>query len=97
MPFWFFIIQYLIKKNKMFNMHPVNYWSSFIIILDMGIIINIFSLKYFSDPSITPLFVAVTITLMMDFYLGFLSSLVFAFYFSFLIGFPLKTFISLLL
>ncbi|WP_407081549.1 HDIG domain-containing metalloprotein [Marinitoga aeolica] len=95
MPFWFFITQYLIKKDKMFNLHPANYWLSFLIILDLGIIINIFSLKYFSDPSITPLFVAVTITLMMNFYLGFLSSLVFAFYFSFLIGSPLKTFISL--
>ncbi|SHE52873.1 hypothetical protein SAMN02745164_00612 [Marinitoga hydrogenitolerans DSM 16785] len=94
-PFWFFIIQYLIKKDKNFKLHPFNYWATFILILDLGIIFNLLSSKYFSNPSITPLFVVVTITLMMNFYLGFLSSIIFAFYFSFLIGNPLKTFISL--
>ncbi|WP_255350141.1 HDIG domain-containing metalloprotein [Marinitoga sp. 1155] len=94
-PFWYLIIMYLIRKDRAFNLHPLNYWFAFIIILDSGIILNLFSLKYFSDPAVTPLFTVVTITLMMNFYIGFLSSLVFSFYFSFLFGFPLKTFITL--
>ncbi|GAB6190151.1 HD family phosphohydrolase [Marinitoga arctica] len=95
LPFWFFVSKYLILKHRKFNLHPLNYWFSFLLILDLGIILNIFTLKYFSGFVVTPLFVAITVTLMMDFYLGFISSLVFSFYFSFLFGSPLKTFILL--
>lgn len=97
MPFWFFIVKHLIYKYKTFKLHPLNYWFSFLLILDLGIILNIFTFKYFSNFAVTPLFVSITTTLMMDFYLGFVSSLAFSFYFSFLFGNPLKTFIFLLI
>jgi hypothetical protein len=95
LPIWFLIIYYLIKKHKILKLHPLNYIFTFLLVIDIGIIINIFSLKYFSYPAVTPIFVVITITLMMDFYFGFLSSLFFGFYFSFLIGNPLKTFVYL--
>jgi putative nucleotidyltransferase with HDIG domain len=97
MPSWYLIIQFLISKNKLFKLHPLNYWFAFILVLDLGILFNVFSLKYYSNPSVTPIFVVVTITLMMDFYTGFLSALAFSFYFSFLLGSPLKSFIALLI
>ncbi|NUU94728.1 phosphohydrolase [Marinitoga sp. 1135] len=94
-PFWFGIIEFFMNKNKKFKLHPKNYWATFLTVLDIGIVLNIIALKYYSDPAISPVFVTVMITLMMDFYMGLLISLGFSFYFALLLGSSFKLFIIL--
>lgn len=87
--FWFFIIELFIKKKKMFILHPMNYWASFMIPLISAILLNSFLYKYISVYTVTALLSTMLITMLIDFDVGILSSLAFSLFFGIIYGFDI--------
>ncbi|MGM0640048.1 MAG: HDIG domain-containing metalloprotein [Thermotogota bacterium] len=87
--YWFFIVELYIKKKKMFQLHPTNYWAAFMIPLVSAILLNAFIYKYVSVYTVTALLTTMLITMLIDFDIGILSSLSFSLFFGIIYGFDI--------
>lgn len=95
--FWIFIGEFLLPRNKMFELHPKNYWAAFLTPLFFNIILNLFVYKYVNIFAISTILSTLIITLLIDYSTGLISGLIFSAYFGILFGFDLKFMIFLFL
>jgi hypothetical protein len=94
---WIFIGEFLLRKHKMFKLHPKNYWAAFLTPLFLNIFINLLVYKYVNIFAISTILSTLIITLLIDYSTGLISGLIFSLYFGILFGFDLKFTIFLFL
>ncbi|KUK15741.1 MAG: Metal dependent phosphohydrolase, partial [Petrotoga mobilis] len=62
--FWIFIAEFFLSRNKMFQLHPKNYWAAFLTPLFFNIILNLFVYKYVNIFAISTILSTLIITLL---------------------------------
>ncbi|MDN5342422.1 HDIG domain-containing protein [Oceanotoga sp. DSM 15011] len=92
---WILLVELVLSFKRMFKLHPINYWSSFLIPLTFNILYNLFIFKYLNIYFVNSILSTLIITLLIDYESGILSSFIFSVYFGLIYGFDVKFTIAL--
>jgi putative nucleotidyltransferase with HDIG domain len=87
---WIGIGEFFLGKNKMFKLHPTNFWAAFLTPLIFNIVLNLAVYKYVNMFALTAILSTLIITLLIDYSSGIISALMFALFFGILFGYDLK-------
>ena len=86
---WIGVGEFFLGKNKMFKLHPTNYWAAFLTPLILNIILNLAVYKYVNMFALTAVLSTLVVTLLIDYSSGIISALMFSLFFGILFGYDL--------